>query len=301
MKIKVLYITSLSHSGSTLLDLLLNGHSQIFSVGEIKQLSTKWKNLNRNLELKDILFKCCCGQDLITCDFWARVNQRVQVVLGKSLASLNTKGSFPNNFVTDNEILFRIISETAETPFIVDSSKDIRRLKLLQNVPGIEVFPVILARDPKGQICSIKTKARRKGRRGESITSSIVRYNETNRNIKNTVNKNNHVQVQYELLVAHPEETLRTILQPLGLNFEPQQLKWAEHERHLVAGNRMRWQTTSEIRADAKWKQHLTFLERTYIDLGTLSSRYPSLSMFDLPLKGLAKSLSALNRISSRK
>ena len=35
---KILYITSLSHSGSTLLDVMLNAHPDIISVGEVKQL-----------------------------------------------------------------------------------------------------------------------------------------------------------------------------------------------------------------------------------------------------------------------
>ena len=35
---KILYITSLSHSGSTLLDVLLNAHPDVISIGEVKQL-----------------------------------------------------------------------------------------------------------------------------------------------------------------------------------------------------------------------------------------------------------------------
>ena len=35
---KVIFIASLSHSGSTLLDLMLNAHRDVISVGELKQL-----------------------------------------------------------------------------------------------------------------------------------------------------------------------------------------------------------------------------------------------------------------------
>ena len=35
---RVIFIASLSHSGSTLLDLMLNAHPQMVSVGELKQL-----------------------------------------------------------------------------------------------------------------------------------------------------------------------------------------------------------------------------------------------------------------------
>ena len=36
--VKVVFIASLSHSGSTLLDLMLNAHPDVTSVGELKQL-----------------------------------------------------------------------------------------------------------------------------------------------------------------------------------------------------------------------------------------------------------------------
>ena len=37
-KPKIIFIASLSHSGSTLLDLMLNAHPEVVSVGEVKQL-----------------------------------------------------------------------------------------------------------------------------------------------------------------------------------------------------------------------------------------------------------------------
>ena len=39
IKPRVLYITSRGHSGSTLLSLLVSGHSQVVSAGELKMLS----------------------------------------------------------------------------------------------------------------------------------------------------------------------------------------------------------------------------------------------------------------------
>ena len=37
----IIYITDLGHSGSTLLDLLLDSHTQLISVGELGPLSSK--------------------------------------------------------------------------------------------------------------------------------------------------------------------------------------------------------------------------------------------------------------------
>ncbi len=300
MTIKVIYITSLSHSGSTLLDLLLNAHSRIMSVGEIKQLPLKWRNLRRDLTSKRTPFMCCCGETVRNCAFWTQINQQVEITSGKSLSELDMKGHSENEFITDNEIIFRIIGDVSKTSFIVDSSKDVRRLSLLKRVPGIEVFPIVLVRDAKGQICSIQTKAARKGWRDASITGSIDQYNEINRKIQTLVKTMPHVKIRYEQLVTQPEITLMSILKPLGLNFEPQQLQWASQPKHLVAGNGMRWQTASVIKTDMRWKHHLSLPERICIDVGTLSSRYPFLGSLDTVLTRVGGSLLALNRMSAR-
>ena len=52
--VKVIFIASLSHSGSTLLDLMLNAHPQVASVGELKQLGrfARLEKPNRQLRVR---------------------------------------------------------------------------------------------------------------------------------------------------------------------------------------------------------------------------------------------------------
>ena len=56
--VKVVFIASLSHSGSTLLDLMLNAHPEVASVGELKQLGrfARLEKPNRRL-------RCTCGAE----------------------------------------------------------------------------------------------------------------------------------------------------------------------------------------------------------------------------------------------
>jgi hypothetical protein len=58
------YILSASHSGSTLLAMLLNSHPDICTVGELK--ATSLGDVNR--------YRCSCGQLIKECCFWARVS-----------------------------------------------------------------------------------------------------------------------------------------------------------------------------------------------------------------------------------
>ena len=68
-KVKVIFIASLSHSGSTLLDLMLNAHPELVSVGELKQLS-RFARFSKPKQPR-----CTCGTlSLWDCDFWKSVN-----------------------------------------------------------------------------------------------------------------------------------------------------------------------------------------------------------------------------------
>ena len=82
-----------------------------------------------------------------------------------------------------------------------------------------------------------------------------------------------HGVVHYQDLVRDPKAALQSILQPLGLDFDPRQLDWAGAEKHEVAGNHMRFEARSELVLDESWRQSLSPLKQRAIELGTLLSR----------------------------
>ena len=155
---RVIFIASLSHSGSTLLDLMLNAHPEIVSVGELKQLSrfarfTKKKGAHRctcHLEMP-----CCGAKSVLTCPFWSEVSARTEQSIGRRIDQLNVEDYEAREpFDQDNIALFNAISITAGKQFVVDSSKSRSRLQLLLANKKLAVFPIFLLRDPKGQIYS---------------------------------------------------------------------------------------------------------------------------------------------------
>jgi sulfotransferase family protein len=71
----LVYIGGSGHSGSTLLDMILGGHSSISSLGEAAFLSV---NVN-NFTPADV---CTCGEHVTKCPFWMRVEEAARALLG---------------------------------------------------------------------------------------------------------------------------------------------------------------------------------------------------------------------------
>jgi Sulfotransferase family len=182
--------------------------------------------------------------------------------VGKSLAALDMLDYGDDDTATPPKA---IVAATGKD-FIVDSSKLPKRLSYLMRLKEIDVYPVHLVRDPKGQINSVV-------RKHGGFLKHIFRYELVHEQIRQALHSVPHSVVHYEDLVRDPAATLKTILEPLGLSFDPRQLAWAEAEKHEIAGNYMRFDDTSELVLDEGWRKSLSPLRRRAIDFGTLISR----------------------------
>jgi hypothetical protein len=261
--VRVIYIASASHSGSTLLNLMLNAHPKIIAVGELHKL-------NRHRDRKKA--RCLCGiPRLWECDFWLNIDQQMKVASGMSLSELDllTHDDLDQR-TAPNAILFRAIAEVSRKQFIVDSSKRPGRLAYLMQLEGVEVLPIHLIRDPKGQICSAM-------RQNGGFARHVYEYVAINERIRQILKGTRHACIHYEDLVLDPERTLSTVLQPLGLRFDHRQLCWHSHVHHAVAGNHLRWQPTGLV-LDQRWKQSLSLAQQAIIGLAAAISgrRIPS-------------------------
>jgi len=260
---RVIYIASAAHSGSTILDMMLNAHPKIISVGEVLKLNNVkyWKSGDVKVT------RCSCGASgLLQCAFWSRVNAWIKETYGKSLADLNVDDYRRRDVANEpNTLLFRAISEVSGKKFIVDSSKSPHRLDYLLRREELNVYPVHLVRRPEGQIASVVDRF--------GILQSIFRYEVVNAQTRQRLKSVPHGFVRYEDLVLEPKRTLQELLEPLGLEFDPIQLTWAEQPKHSFAGNHARWQTKSELVLDENWKHRLSPSQRLLIDVGTILSR----------------------------
>lgn len=262
---KVAYIVGLGRSGSTLLDLMLNAHSGVFTVGEVKALAQyahlrkpvyrkprgHWTNGNR----------CTCGTETIwDCAFWSAVNDRLGEQYGVSLADLDVQSRDRNRFERDNLCLFQAVGEESGASVVVDSSKGLTRLKRLMATPGLEVVPIHMVRDPRGRANSVR-KDRNK------VLATAIQYDYNAFRIAWELWGTSHAMIRYEDLVGDPERELRRLMQTLDLDFEAGQLEWAGPESHNLAGNRMRRGSESQLKLDLSWQTELSPMQRGLVGI----------------------------------
>jgi hypothetical protein len=260
---RVIYIAGAAHSGSTLLDLMLNAHPDIVSVGEVLKLNRRIKRKRSGVERS---VRCSCGSPISQCGFWEDVDRRVRETDGRKLVELELQeNSASESHRAANSVLFRGISHVSQKDFVVDSSKLPARLAQLMSLSDINLYPVHLVRDPRGQLASVIDQL--------GLIRGILNYEVVHMQIRRLLRSVPHGVVRYEDLVGDPEATLSNVLRPLGLSFHPRQLAWAEQVKHSVAGNHLRMKKSSELVLDETWRHRLSRWQQLAIECGTLTSR----------------------------
>ncbi len=202
--VRLAYILAASHSGSTLLSLLLGSHPQIATVGEMKLSATAIGDVAR--------YRCSCGEAIQECSFWRTVRERM-VAKGfdfdlaqagtdyRAMGSRYTRhllgpmyrGGFPEilrelalglsatwrkqlpEIHRRNAAFASVICEIKAAKVVIDSSKVGLRLKYLLRNPDLEVRVIRLVRDGRAvaltymnpaQFADAKEPARRGGGMG---------------------------------------------------------------------------------------------------------------------------------------
>lgn len=272
---KLIYITGLSHSGSTLLDLMLHAHTQLFSVGELKKLQHHFINNDR-----DSKRRCTCNSTLMDCNFWQQVNHYLLTNSKRQLHEIASDFNLKKIDVNhDTFLTLDAVSQISGKEYVIDSSKDLARLRAILKNKSFSTFTIHIVRNPSGQINSMLKADQRGHWKGRIFKKPFIgfkkllflihKYNTVISSTRRLLGDKPHIEIHYEDLVNKPEETLSTILEKLGLNFETAQLNWAGTERHHLAGNRMRNKFTNELKIDNSWKTELRWWQKLLIYIGT--------------------------------
>jgi hypothetical protein len=186
--VKVLKITGLGRSGSTILDIVLGNHPQIESVGEVGNLMRNgWisRESLRGIDRKRLRRPICtCGKRLDVlyveaaeeaCPFWSRVRDEwIERTDGEGIEAypklqndFELKRRWPRllyerrrpsarfgSYATLTRAFFESIRALSGKSLIVDSATDPIRTFALWMVPGIEVYAIHLVRDGRGVVTS---------------------------------------------------------------------------------------------------------------------------------------------------
>ena len=170
------YIIAASHSGSTLLSMLLGSHPQIATIGEMKLSLQAMGDIDR--------YRCSCGELIQECDFWQKVkegmatrgfdfdlcNARTDYRTTQSRYACRLLGPLVRRQFLEscrdlalnlsplwrkqlpeihrrNSAFISTIKEITGTKVVIDSSKIGLRLKYLLKNPDLNVKVIRLIRD----------------------------------------------------------------------------------------------------------------------------------------------------------
>ena len=194
--VRVLEITSLQRSGSTILDIVLGNHPSIESVGEVANISLNgWISRESlgGIDQKELRVPICtCGKRLDVlyvdapdkaCPFWSSVRREwVDRTDPDSIESYpKLRGDFertrPARLVQQylrllyerrrpsaafrsyaglTRAFFESIRAVSGKPIVVDSTKSPVRAFALGMIPGIDLYVVHLVRDGRGVVASLR-------------------------------------------------------------------------------------------------------------------------------------------------
>jgi len=267
-KIPVLMVVGAGHSGSTLMDLIFDSHSQIVGVGELAQyqrLKEEWL--------------CGCGKKLKECEFWQKVfqdvdNSKLRRFCEKTINFLFKRKYFyadsqekvdVGRYIETTEKVYGNILANAGKKIIFDSSKNPIRAEILLQSRKLNITLLHLVRDGRGVVYSHVKRGKpsfyfMKRWAMNNIKVEIVKLR--NRRVKN-------IFVYYDDFVKEPEKIIKYVLRELGLAFEPAMLNFRERVHHLSAGNYplIFLKKDNEIKPDREWEKKLPLKDKVLFNL----------------------------------
>jgi hypothetical protein len=239
----VVFVASLGHSGSTLLDLLLGGHPRFIGLGEIAQVIVPGK--------VDLLASsgqlCSCGETVTRCPFWGEVAKRL-----------------PDAPQDRLDVRYRLVLDTFAEVFgdsliPVDSSKYLHHLERVVSVAGLDVRVLRLAKDVRAFAVSQidNARAKRLGWIKRRAFAQFHIWHRGNRDLDRYVDASGlpSLRVGYEELCLSSGRVIPGICAFLREDFSPDMLDIGRSRSHVLVGNRMRTSASDRaaITYDYRW------------------------------------------------
>ena len=243
----LIFISSMGHSGSTLVDLLVGAHPRFIGLGEIANVI---KPGPTGLELARQAV-CSCGHTMDECVFWSQVDARLQ-----------SNGNL--SFIEKYKMVFDTFEQVFGHDYIpVDSSKALAALKLLNTNLASHIRVLYILKDVRSytvsQIDTIK-------RLEENFFKKYILtrpafhfwgWYRRNRKLQGFFSDQDMdvLQIGYEELCLYPHLMVQKISDFLDVETESSMLDIGESKSHIILGNRMRHQTDKrlDITYDHRW------------------------------------------------
>lgn len=279
--LKLIYIAGYGRSGSTILDILLGQHENVFGMGE---LSTMCRHVWARNEY------CACGARIRECVFWAPVMSdwlsggvalSDHLWLQRQIEPLYSPlrrpgGGKLGRYLAQTELLMENVAARAGTSVLLDSSKMPGRGLALSMSSSVDLRVIHLVRDGRAVAHSM-TRAmaidvaagRQKEIKPRSAYRTALRwrlYNSSVETLARRVGHDRFVRVRYEDLVADTPTQLQRIGRCVGLDLSDLGRRVSAGEPmssvHQMAGSRIRMEGRLMLEADTRWETEITATNR---------------------------------------
>lgn len=253
----LVYILGSGHNGSTLLDMVLNGNSQIFSLGEICMLP-QYTRGGKN--------------KFLSSSFWQGTDEILKTDYKKSLSEIdlghpaswekvkNWPKEFLEHFVLENKYVFSCVAEKSGKDILVDNSKNAKRLYLLNKSGLFKIKVIHILRDGRGVLNSFIQLYGRKGFR-MGIYYWKMRNLDAMR-IRKHFKDEDWLRLKYEDLCKEPESLTKKICFFIGVDYELSMLKFKQHPYFGICRNQNILSGPEKIVLDERWKSELSWLNK---------------------------------------
>lgn len=288
--VKVIYITGVGRSGSTLLGNVLGQGDQVSNCGELGLL---WQRGLLNNE------PCGCGKPFGQCEVWQPVVQALQTEslvdearqMAAALEQIGHTRRFVSyllfgisanpNVIQRLGLLYPAIQRALDAKVLVDTSKWPAYALLMGQLPALEVLYIHLVRDPRAVAFSYQRRKQRPEtgepmqQMGHVKTGALWLVWNLFIELFALFGRfhGRKVRVHYEDFVQDPEKYTREILAQAGCSVDVIFLEGPAlvlQPGHTVSGNPDRFKTgLTEIRMDAAWEKQMPGFSRLKVLLLT--------------------------------
>lgn len=306
------YIVGKGHSGSTMLELLLNRSTNVAAMGEIDMLALQIYRDERTRWVG----KCSCGERPQNCPVWGKVIDDVRERSGvdlvrnpfgwrisdvgveeeyglkrpftwasykfhRAIRSLAYRGSghragpftaHYRQWIENRDHVARKFAELQGVEAVVDASKDPLQMRDIVAYSQLPVRILFLTRDVRGLAWSAVKRQRNTALREAKSWRSL---NGRILQLLEGVDPKLWMQVSYEEICADVEGTMERIHEFIGVERRALTPEEERASRHTIAGNQTRLRDLGEIREDQAWRDGLspTDINAVLSQAGSLATR----------------------------
>jgi hypothetical protein len=258
-KIKLIYISDIGRSGSTLLDLLISTSNNVFSVGGMYGFN----------EMKNENACCSCGKKFNECSFWSNFKTKKYNVINRynfndyfsTMLFLCNPFSKQQKFrvKSDNFELFSDIKKmNSGEMYILDSSKDLVRLIELSQDERFDIYNISVFRDGRAVANSFNSKTQSQGK---NYYLSLLKWIFVNIVLIKFQKKSDikTLNISYNKLCKNPPHQFKKIEKFTGIQIPSNYIEIAKTmDYHNIGGNRLRLKENranlEAIKIDNKWQ-----------------------------------------------